>query len=81
MSEEHSEHTLVLIVDGEEIGVTNDLGKAERVLVEHWKSDYNYSDADIAEAEVLVDLKFSQWVLRVNKIFDYTYYAVRVPVL
>jgi hypothetical protein len=78
--DEYSEYTWALFQDGEIIGVTDNLNKAEKVLRSHFLSDNEWTEEDMGD-RLKFDLKFSTWVLIFDRLPVWGYQAYRTPKL
>lgn len=78
--DEYSEYAWALFRDGEVIGVTDDLNRAEQVLRSHFLSDNDWKEEDIGN-RLTFDLKFSTWLLFFDRLAQWGYQAYRTPKL
>jgi hypothetical protein len=78
---ESSEEVWLIEVLGEVLGAAEGFDKMQKILIESWKSETGITEDVDDDPRVIVDLKFGQWVLIVNRIALWDYTATKIPKL
>lgn len=78
---ESTEEVWLIEILGEQLGVCEGFDKMQKLLIESWKSETGITEDVDADPRVIVDLKFGQWVLIVNRVALWDYTATKIPKL
>lgn len=78
---ESTEEVWLIEVLGETLGAAEGFDKMQKILIESWKSETGITEDVDDDPRVIVDLKFGQWVLIVNRIALWDYTATKIPKL
>jgi hypothetical protein len=78
---ESTEEVWLIEVLGEVLGAAEGFDKMQKILIESWKSETGITEDVDDDPRVIVDLKFGQWVLIVNRIALWDYTATKIPKL
>lgn len=78
---ESTEEVWLIEVLGEILGAAEGFDKMQKILIESWKSETGITEDVDDDPRVIVDLKFGQWVLIVNRIALWDYTATKIPKL